>query len=328
MQNGAVIRGVLAAALLAAGCAAAAPVRLAVGAINRDGQITLTPGFSPDGQTAYFAQSACAEIGNCPQRMMVARKLKGQWTPAVQMMLPGDGPTANGTPARVDYPSVSPDGRQLLFSWSVARADKAMLLANEDFDLYRLDLTHAGTVPEPLDMADINRPRAGAIAKIEFVHNETAPVLTAAGDLYFWTERPDGVGDRDVFVAPGDGRGGFARARPLPAPVNGPGSDTSGWVSPNGTTMLLALTGRGGQRRHRPIRDAPASRWLESTSKSGAGGQLGCRGVRRGDHTRWTRPGIFEHARFCRYTQRVDPGLDRVGKRGAGATALRFLIIA
>ena len=232
--------------LLAPGAAGAAPERLAVGAISRDGQITLTPAFSPDGQTAWFAQSDCTDIGDCPQRLTISRKVDGRWTPGQRVALPGDGPAANGAPSRVDDPSVSPDGRSLLFAWSVARADKAVLGPTEDFDLYRWEFARPGAVPVPLDMADINRPRAGRIARIGYIHNETAPRLTTAGDLYFWTERPDGVGDRDVFVAPADGKAGFQRARPLPAPINSPGFDTLGYVSPDGGTMLLGYVGRGG----------------------------------------------------------------------------------
>ncbi len=239
-------RLMLSVALVLAGPAVAAPERLAVGVISRDGQITLTPGFSPDGRTAYFAQSDCAEIGDCPQRLTVARKADGVWRAGSRVTLAGDGNSANGTPARVDFPSVSPDGRSLLFSWSVARADRAGLLINEDFDLYRLDLTTPAAVPVPFDTADINRPRAGAIAKTLYFHNENTPVLTAAGDLYFWTERIDGVGSRDVYVAPADGKGGFRIARPLPAPINGKGLDTMGHVSTDGLLMLLAYPDRGG----------------------------------------------------------------------------------
>lgn len=226
---------------------AAAPERLAPKVISREGQITLTPGFSPDGQTAYFARSDCADIGACPQRMMRARKSAGVWQRSEPFKLVGDGNTANGTPSRVDFPSVTPDGRSLLFSWSVARADREGLAINEDFDLYRLDLTDADAAPVPLDGADINRPRAGAIAKKEYFHNENSPVLTRSGDLYFWTERADGVGSRDVYVAPGDGKGGFKIARPLASPTNGKGLDTMGHVSADGLLMLLAYGDRGGQ---------------------------------------------------------------------------------
>jgi Tol biopolymer transport system component len=233
--------------LLLATPVAAAPERLAPGVISRDGQITLTPGFSPDGQTAYFARSDCADIGACPQRMMVARRTSGAWKRSEPLKLIGDGQAANGTPARVDFPSVTPDGRSLLFSWSVARADREGLAINEDFDLYRLDLTDPDAAPVPLDLADINRPRAGAIAKKLYFHNENTPVLTRPGDLYFWTERADGIGSRDVYVAPGDGKGGFKIARPMPAPVNGTGLDTMGHVSEDGMVMLLAYPDRGGQ---------------------------------------------------------------------------------
>lgn len=115
-----------------------------------------------------------------------------------------------------------------------------------DFDLYRLDLTVPGARPVPFEGADINRPRAGAIAKIMYFHNENTPVLTAAGDLYFWTERVDGVGGRDIYVAPTDGKGGFLIARPLPAPVNSRGDEALGHVSADGMLMLLTISGRGG----------------------------------------------------------------------------------
>lgn len=233
--------------MLLATPANSAPERLAVGVISRAGQITLTPGFSPDGRTAYFAQSDCAEIGRCPQRMTVARKSDGVWRRTERFKLQGDGDAANGTPARVDFPSLSPDGKSLLFSWSVARADRSGLTINEDFELYRLDLTKSGGVPVPFDTADINRPRAGAIARTLYYHNENSPVMTNAGDLYFWTERADGVGSRDVYVAPSDGKGGFQFARPLPPPINGKGMDTLGYVSPDGRLMLLAYPDRGGQ---------------------------------------------------------------------------------
>lgn len=103
-------------AMVVAAPAWGAPERLAVGAISLDGQITLTPGFSPDGQTVWFAQSACAEIGECPQRLTRAVKRNGVWQKGEPVALAGDGMAANGTPARVDFPSVTPDGRSLLFS--------------------------------------------------------------------------------------------------------------------------------------------------------------------------------------------------------------------
>ncbi|NCP12934.1 MAG: hypothetical protein GW858_02080 [Sphingomonadales bacterium] len=202
------------------------------------GRITLTPGFSPDGDTMYFAQTECTPIWECPQRLKRIERKGDGWSAPERVPLPQD--------ARVDYPSVTPDGRYLLFSWSATRPEYAGRDIDVNFDLWRLDLTDPAATPEPLEGPDLNRIREGAIKKLRFVNNETAPILTTAGDLYFWSERLDGMGDRDVYVARADGRGAFQRPEPLPAPINSAGSDDGAWVSPDGKTMLITYSDRGG----------------------------------------------------------------------------------
>ena len=212
--------------------------RFAPDTVQQNGKITLTPGFAPDGKTIYFAQSECSPIWECPQRLKRSRLTERGWSTPELLSV-----TANG---RVDYPSVSPDGRYLLFSWATKRARHANRAVYEDFDLYRLDLTMTTANPEPLDEPDINRIRGGKLAKLRYVHNETAPVLTRDGDLYFWTERLDGLGERDVYMAPSNGKGGFLAARALPEPVNSKDRDNGSWISPNGKIMLLTYANRGG----------------------------------------------------------------------------------
>lgn len=214
------------------------PERFAPAALGQDGRITLTPAFTPDGKTIYFAQSECTPIWECPQRLKRSRLTAAGWSTPELVRLPSDG--------RVDYPSVTPDGRRLLFSWATERARHAGRNVLDDFDLYELDLDDPDATPQPLDMADINRIRGGAIRTTRYVHNETAPSLTVDGDLYFWTERLDGVGERDIYVAPSNGRGGFQKARPLPAPINSPARDDGMWVSADGRTMIVTYTDRGG----------------------------------------------------------------------------------
>ncbi len=107
--------------------------RFAPDDLQQNGKITLTPGFALDGKTLYFAQSECSQIGECPQRLKRSRLTERGWSTPELMSV-----TANG---RSEYPSVSPDGRYLLFSWATPRSRHANRGVNEDFDIYRLDLT-------------------------------------------------------------------------------------------------------------------------------------------------------------------------------------------
>ncbi len=203
------------------------------------GKITLTPGFTPDGQRMYFSQTPCLPIWECPQALLVIdRRPDGGWgTPR---------PIDLGRPGRAEYPSVSPDGRHLYFSWSADRPEYAGRDISDNFDLWRLDLDRPGAAPVWLDAPDLNRVREGRVKRLRYVNNETAPVLTRSGDLYFWSERLDAIGERDIFVARGDGRGGFRAPVPLPAPINSAGREDSSWVSPDGQILLFASRDRGG----------------------------------------------------------------------------------
>jgi len=155
-------------------------------------------------------------------------------------------PVSSTQGGRVDYPSVTPDGRYLLFSWQMPREDLTGFDVDGNFDLWRLDLEIPGAEPEPMIGPDLARLRAGAVRTLRFVNNETAPNLTEEGDLYFWSERLDAIGERDVFVARSDGAGGFQAPEPLPAPINSPSSDEGAWVSADGRTMLINYADRGG----------------------------------------------------------------------------------
>ena len=204
--------------------------------LQQDGRLALTPGFSPDGKVMYLTQGPCGRIGDCPQQLKVSRWSEAGWsTPEPLPQVPG---------RRSEAAAVTPDGRSLLFSWSAVRARHAGADAPEDFDLYRLDLTDTEASPEPIDEPDINRIRGGRVKTLRFVHNETAPVLTNAGNLYFWSERLDAVGERDGFIARADGNGGFLAPEPLA--VNTSGREDWFWVDPNETVLFFASTDRGG----------------------------------------------------------------------------------
>ncbi|MEM8617323.1 MAG: hypothetical protein AAGF20_10350 [Pseudomonadota bacterium] len=215
------------------------PQRFAPGVISLDGQVTLSPSFTPDGQTAYFTRAACPLIWQCPQRLYRSEYVDGAWQPA--KLVPGLGAF------RVDWPSVSPDGKTLIFSWTKPRAVYQGLGIIENFDLFTLDLSDPEARPVAIEGGDINRPRADALKTRRAFHVQSAGTLTSNGDLYFWDERLDAIGERDVFIARKDSAGGYQKAEPLPGPINSSGRDQLGWINPSGTVMLLAYPDRGGE---------------------------------------------------------------------------------
>lgn len=205
--------------------------------LKQSGRVTLFPTFTPDGNTIYFAQADCDRIWNCPQLLMRSSRTPTGWSTPKIVDLP--------QVARTDWPSVSPDGRTLYFSWAPKRDRHEARDVYEDFDLFRLDLTSPKAVPEAIDDPDINRIRGGAIRKTRFVNNETSPIITNDGDLYFWSERLDGAGLRDIYIAKSDGSGGFQRPELLPEPINDDGENDGSWVSANGRLMLPTTSERG-----------------------------------------------------------------------------------
>ncbi|MBT1449657.1 PD40 domain-containing protein [Glaciecola sp. XM2] len=213
--------------------------RFAPVALQQDGKITLTPSFTPNGNTIYFAQSECSPIWKCPQRLKKSERTATGWTKPELVPLPTD--------ARVDWPAVSPDGETLVFSWAAPRSDYKNLEILENFDLYTLDLNDANAVPRPIYGSDINRPRAGSFKTLRYVHNEGYPSLTSNGDLYFMTERLDGIGERDIYMAPANQNGVLQTAFPLSGPINSPQRDDGVWVNADGTLMLLTYGNRGGE---------------------------------------------------------------------------------
>jgi len=215
------------------------PIRFYPDELQQDNKVTLSPGFSSDGTVIYFAQSECSPIWKCPQRLKKSVWTEQGWSAPIPIPL--------STNDRVDWPALSPDDSTLIFSWSAPRKEYEDLDISENFDLYTLDLLNPNATPVAIDGADINRPRSGQLKSRRYFHNESLANITLAGDLYFMTERLDGIGERDIYIAKASPNGGFEDAIPLPEPINSPERDDGVWVNLNGDLMLLSYPGRGGE---------------------------------------------------------------------------------
>jgi hypothetical protein len=130
----------------------------------------------------------------------------------------------------VDFwaPSLSADGRTLFFAVGVNGVDELIATAT------RSDRSAGFSSPAPL--ADI----------INSAGLDGSPLPSADGlSLYFYSTRPGGLGDRDVWLSRRADVGSAFAAPTLLAGVNSGALDHLPWVSADELTMLL-VTNRGG----------------------------------------------------------------------------------
>ena len=211
----------------------ATPQLFAPGAIsdaNRQWRIT----FTPDGRTAYFAESEGFFPATRQATIYLTRLVNGAWTePEVAPF--------SGRYSDID-PFITPDGARLWFSSirPVAGAERA------DIDIWYVNRT-AGGWSEPVRASDaVNSPM-----------DELYPSASARGDLYFGVgpAAPGPNADWGIFAAARAGDD-FAPRQPvaavntdLPFSATDPTAD---WefnpeISADGQTLVFASLRPGGQ---------------------------------------------------------------------------------
>ena len=196
---------------------------------NRQWRIT----FTPDGRTAYFAESEGFFPATRQATIHVTRLVNGEWTePEVAPF--------SGRYSDID-PFITPDGLRLYFS-SIRPVDG---VTRGDIDIWYVERTASGW-SEPIRLGDaVNSPV-----------DELYPTASARGDLFF------GVGpavpgpgiDWGIYTAAREGAG-FAQREPVAA-VNtdlpfDAAAPTADWefnpeVSPDGRTLAFTSLRPGG----------------------------------------------------------------------------------
>jgi hypothetical protein len=91
---------------------------------------------------------------------------------------------------------------------------------------------------------------APAPASFDSASNDFDPAFSPDGRyVYFFSNRPGGLGGDDIYRAPVT-RGGFGPVERLGPEVNSGGNEWAPALSPDGKTLLFASDGRGGAGRH------------------------------------------------------------------------------
>lgn len=216
-------KGLAAAALLLAGASAAPQeaVRWTPDAISTAGY-EASPAFSPDGRELIYLAADARFRG---WRLLVSRCVDGAWsTPAP--------PSFAGPAGSFDADAgFTPDGRGVYFVST--RHDPA----GEDFDIYYAARAADGSFAKPVRLpAPVNSPQS-----------ELLPRVDAAGNLYFGSSRPGGLGQGDIYVAQQSPDGAW-QVRNLGAPVSTAANEYEAEVSRDGGTLILVAD--RGDRSH------------------------------------------------------------------------------
>ena len=217
MRTGRFAAGALILGLVAA---SGGPELFAPGVVSTEDN-EFGPAFLPDGNTLFFCRTGPTRTQT--QVILYTEKRGGKWTePRVAPF--------SGRYNDID-PSVSPDGRRIVFGSS--RPGGGREAARVDYDLWAVDRTSSGW-SEPRHLGAVNSPGS-----------ETTTSIAADGTLYLASDRPGGKGRRDLYVARPVEGGGYGEAQPL-AGLNTDSDDSNQWIAPDQSWMIFASDRPGG----------------------------------------------------------------------------------
>lgn len=131
-------------------------------------------------------------------------------------------------------PRFSADGRTLHFTSNRPRSAKD---TRTDMNIWMAERTDDGGSAPAVLPAPVNADEPD-------IHAASGP----GGDLYLASRRPGTLGRSDIFRIPRRGQG-WGAAEHLPPPVNAGQSQSDLWVSPDGSWMILMVTGHDRCRR-------------------------------------------------------------------------------
>ncbi len=153
-------------------------------------------------------------------------------------------------------PFLSPDGQKLFFS---SNRDIHQKSEKKDYDIWYVERLDNGNWGKPIRLSDV----------INTDKNEFFPAVTNSGNLYFTTERENGIGSEDIFVSEYI-NGSYQAAKPLADSINTKTYEFNAYVSPNEDLIIFSSYGReddfGGGDLYYSLKDFETNTW--STAKN------------------------------------------------------------
>ena len=177
--------------------------------------------FTPDGKTVYFSKSAPDR--DSPFVILFSRFEKGRWMEPEIASFSGRYSDAD--------PFISPDGSKLVY---MSKRPVSGEQINAKFDLWMVEKNGAGWgEPKHFD------------APVNSDADETTPSLSAAGTLYFASNRAGGKGASDIYRSRLV-NGQYTQAENLGDAINTEVNDSNAFISPDGSYLIFASTRTGG----------------------------------------------------------------------------------
>ncbi len=128
--------------------------------------------------------------------------------------------------------TVGPGGRTVYFT-SLKSPDRSMSTLLEQANIWAVTLADDGWTEPVMLGASINTER----------YYENYPAVSRDGTIYYMSRREDSVGKTDIYRSKNnDGR--YADAENLGVPINSIESDQDPFIAPDGSYLIVCLTGR------------------------------------------------------------------------------------
>jgi outer membrane protein OmpA-like peptidoglycan-associated protein/tetratricopeptide (TPR) repeat protein len=196
----------------------------ALSAVVNSFQMQYFPSLTADEQILFFT-ARNGNSRNDDEDIFISKKLaSGDWGPPQPVSRRINTQYNEGTC------SISADGRMMIFTACEGR---------KGFGSCDLYYTYKSgdqwAIPENLG------------PNINTAYWESQPSLSADGNvLFFVSNRPGGLGGRDIYVSRRDEQGNWLPARNLGPPVNTTADEVSPFIHANGLTLFFASTGHPG----------------------------------------------------------------------------------